>query len=189
MRGPLPGLIVVGSGAAVVIAYVIRFLAVPIGFIKAGFERIPRDYDDSARADGAGQATTMRLIHLPLNLAAATALLSISEECPKRVNRAILAFCRLLPVLPEQRTCRCTALSDAMCHVWTAPGWQEESSRRRLGRCSHVFGLLARLRPTLMATHHRTDPSFHRVCSQPRQQFGFALGSEAGAELALTLGG
>ena len=66
MRGPLPGLIVVGSGAAVVIPYVIRFLAVPIGFIKARFERIPRDYDDSARAYGAGQATTMRLIHLPL---------------------------------------------------------------------------------------------------------------------------
>ena len=29
-------------------------------------------------------------------------------------------------------------------HVWTAPGWQGESSRRRLGRCSHVFGLLVR---------------------------------------------
>ena len=26
-------------------------------------------------------------------------------------------------------------------HVWTAPSWQGESSRRRLGRCSHVFGL------------------------------------------------
>jgi hypothetical protein len=26
-------------------------------------------------------------------------------------------------------------------HVWTAPGWQEKSSRRTLGRCSHVFGL------------------------------------------------
>ena len=62
----LPGLVVVGSGAAVVIAYVIRFLAVPTGFIKAGFERIPRDYDDSARAAGATQTTTMRLIHLPL---------------------------------------------------------------------------------------------------------------------------
>ncbi|WOH65521.1 iron ABC transporter permease [Bradyrhizobium sp. BWA-3-5] len=61
-----PGLIVVGSGAAVVIAYVIRFLAVPTGFIKAGFERIPRDYDDSARAVGASQTTTMRLVHLPL---------------------------------------------------------------------------------------------------------------------------
>ena len=53
-RSP-PGLIMVGSGAAVVIAYVIRFLAVPAGFIEAGFERIPRDYDDSARAVGAGQ--------------------------------------------------------------------------------------------------------------------------------------
>jgi len=53
---PLPGLILIGSGAAVVIAYVIRFLAVPTGFIKAGFERIPRDYDDSARAAGAGQS-------------------------------------------------------------------------------------------------------------------------------------
>jgi hypothetical protein len=29
-------------------------------------------------------------------------------------------------------------------HVWTAPGWQEESSRCRVGRCSHVFGLLVR---------------------------------------------
>src|SRR5215211_3138917 len=54
----LPGLIMIGSGAAVVIAYVIRFLAVPIGLIKSGFERIPRDYDDSARAAGAGQAST-----------------------------------------------------------------------------------------------------------------------------------
>ena len=62
----LPGLILIGSGAAVVIAYVIRFLAVPTGFIKAGFERIPRDYDDSARAVGARPTTTMRLIHLPL---------------------------------------------------------------------------------------------------------------------------
>ena len=28
-------------------------------------------------------------------------------------------------------------------HVWTAPSWQGEASRRRLGRCSHVFGLSA----------------------------------------------
>ena len=36
-----------------VAAYVIRFLAVPTGLVKAGFDRIPRDYDDSARAAGA----------------------------------------------------------------------------------------------------------------------------------------
>ena len=61
-----PGLVMIGSGAAVVIAYVIRFLAVPTGFIKAGFERIPIDYDDSARSVGAPDLTTLRRIHLPL---------------------------------------------------------------------------------------------------------------------------
>jgi len=25
------------------------------------------------------------------------------------------------------------------CHVWMAPGWQEEPSRRGLGRCSHAI--------------------------------------------------
>jgi hypothetical protein len=34
--------------------------------------------------------------------------------------------------------------SIQMCHVWTAPSWQGESSRRVAGRCSHVFGLLVR---------------------------------------------
>jgi hypothetical protein len=28
--------------------------------------------------------------------------------------------------------------------VWTAPGWQGESSRCSIGRSSHVFGLFAR---------------------------------------------
>jgi integrase len=32
----------------------------------------------------------------------------------------------------------------AWCHVWTAPDWQGLSSRSKLGRCSHVFGLLMR---------------------------------------------
>jgi hypothetical protein len=38
----------------------------------------------------------------------------------------------------------CAATNDAMCHVWTAPSWQGFSSRLQAGRCSHVFGLLAR---------------------------------------------
>jgi hypothetical protein len=33
---------------------------------------------------------------------------------------------------------------DAMGHVWTAPGWQEEFSLCSDGRSSHVFGLFAR---------------------------------------------
>jgi iron(III) transport system permease protein len=86
-----PGLIVVGSGAAVVIAYVIRFLAVPTGFIKAGFERIPRDYDDSARAVGAGQATTMRLVHLPLlRPAMLGAVIVVFVDCLKELPATLL---------------------------------------------------------------------------------------------------
>ena len=89
-RSP-PGLIMVGSGAAVVIAYVIRFLAVPTGFIKAGFERIPRDYDDSARAVGARPATTMRLIHLPLlRPAMLGAAIVVFVDCLKELPATLL---------------------------------------------------------------------------------------------------
>ena len=74
-----------------VIAYVIRFLAVPTGLIKAGFERIPRDYDDSARAAGAGQATTMRLIHLPLlRPAMLGAVIVVFVDCLKELPATLL---------------------------------------------------------------------------------------------------
>jgi iron(III) transport system permease protein len=89
-RSP-PGLVVVGSGAAVIIAYVIRFLAVPTGFIKAGFERIPRDYDDSARAVGARPVTTMRLIHLPLlRPAMLGAAIIVFVDCLKELPATLL---------------------------------------------------------------------------------------------------
>jgi iron(III) transport system permease protein len=87
----LPGLILIGSGAAVVIAYVIRFLAVPTGLIKAGFERIPHDYDDSARAAGAGQATTMLKIHLPLlRPAMLGAVIIVFVDCLKELPATLL---------------------------------------------------------------------------------------------------
>ena len=74
-----------------VIAYVIRFLAVPTGFIKAGFERIPHDYDDSARAVGAGQTTTMRLIHLPLlRPAMLGAVIVVFVDCLKELPATLL---------------------------------------------------------------------------------------------------
>jgi iron(III) transport system permease protein len=91
MGRSLPGLILVGSGAAVVVAYVIRFMAVPIGFIRAGFERIPLDYDDSARAAGAGQAASMRLIHLPLlRPAMLGAVIVVFVDCLKELPATLL---------------------------------------------------------------------------------------------------
>jgi iron(III) transport system permease protein len=61
-----PGLLIAGSSAAVVIAYAIRFMAVATGLTQAGFERIPRDYDDSARISGASEWICVRKIYLPL---------------------------------------------------------------------------------------------------------------------------
>jgi iron(III) transport system permease protein len=61
-----PGLLIAGSSAAVVIAYAIRFMAVATGLTQAGFERIPRDYDDSAKVSGASEWTCVRKVYLPL---------------------------------------------------------------------------------------------------------------------------
>ncbi len=87
----LPGLVLMGSGAAVVTAYVIRFLAVPTGFIRAGFERIPRDYDDSARSAGASEFTAMRRIHLPLlRPALLGAAIVVFVDCLKELPATLL---------------------------------------------------------------------------------------------------
>src|SRR5260370_42067919 len=50
-----------------------------------------------------------------------------------------------LPLFPHQQTFLSPAVTSEKCHVWTAPVWQELSSRFcSIGRCSHVFGLLMR---------------------------------------------
>jgi hypothetical protein len=61
----------------------------------------------------------------------------------KAVRLRASICCPLL--LPKLTLIGGSAMS-AKCHVWTAPGWQGESSRPQGGRCSHVFGLLARHR-------------------------------------------
>jgi iron(III) transport system permease protein len=60
------GLVLAGSAAALVIAYVIRFLAIAIGFAQAAYARISTELDDVARMLGAGAGTLARTIHLPL---------------------------------------------------------------------------------------------------------------------------
>lgn len=85
------GLILAGSGAAVVIAYVIRFLAVGAGLAQAGFERIPRDYDDSAAISGATGLRCLRSIYLPLlrpSLAGAAILVFV--DCLKELPATLL---------------------------------------------------------------------------------------------------
>ncbi len=88
---PAPGLVLVGSGAAVMIAYVIRFIAVPTGFIQAAYERIPFDYDDSAKVSGAEQIVTIGRIHLPLLTPALWgAAIVVFVDCLKELPATLL---------------------------------------------------------------------------------------------------
>jgi hypothetical protein len=43
--------------------------------------------------------------------------------------------------LPRNRTSTPRLVMSQKGHVWTAPSWQGESSRRRLGRCSQIIDL------------------------------------------------
>src|SRR5690606_18339567 len=60
------GLLIFGSGAALIYAYATRFLAISVGGIEAGFEKIPPSLDHSARTLGRSTAGTLWHIHIPL---------------------------------------------------------------------------------------------------------------------------
>ena len=85
------GLLLAGSGAALVIAYVIRFLSIAIGFAQAGFSRVSMDLDEVARLMGAGPGTLARTIHLPLARPAIFgAALLIFVDCLKELPATLL---------------------------------------------------------------------------------------------------
>jgi len=86
-----PGLVIVSFGAAVVAAYVIRFLAVPTGLIKVGAGRIPRDYDDCAVVAGARPFAMLNRIHLPLlRPAMIGAVIIVFVDCLKELPATLL---------------------------------------------------------------------------------------------------
>lgn len=60
------GLFLMGSMAALVCAYVIRFLAISTGALEAGLARIPSSLEQASRLLGESSAGTLRRVHLPL---------------------------------------------------------------------------------------------------------------------------
>ena len=62
------GLMISGTMLALVIAYAVRFLAVALGSIESGLERISPNLDAAARALGETSLSTLRRVHLPLLL-------------------------------------------------------------------------------------------------------------------------
>ena len=60
------GLLLSGSLCALLVAFVIRFLAVAVGALDAGLARISPNLDAAARALGETPLSALRRIHLPL---------------------------------------------------------------------------------------------------------------------------
>lgn len=64
--GVSTGLIVTGGIAALVFAYLVRFLAVSMNAVDAAFVRVTGHIDDAARTLGAAPARVLGRIHLPM---------------------------------------------------------------------------------------------------------------------------
>lgn len=85
------GLLISGSGAALVYAYAARFLAIGNGSIESGFNRIPLSLDDAARSLGVAPASRARRIHFPLSRPAlAAGMLLIFVDCMKELPATLL---------------------------------------------------------------------------------------------------
>jgi iron(III) transport system permease protein len=85
------GLVLTGSIAGLLFAYVVRFLAVGFGSLDASLVKIPRTLDDAARSLGAGVGGTLRRVHLPLlRGGVATALVIVFVETMKELPATLL---------------------------------------------------------------------------------------------------
>jgi iron(III) transport system permease protein len=60
------GLLLSGTIAALVFAYLVRFLSVGFGAVESSLERIKPSLDDAARSLGCGTVATLQQVHLPL---------------------------------------------------------------------------------------------------------------------------
>lgn len=85
------GLVLLGSGAALIYAYSARFLAVSVGGLESGFARIAPSLDHAARTLGQSRIGVLRRVHLPLiRPALAAAALLVFVDCMKELPATLL---------------------------------------------------------------------------------------------------
>jgi iron(III) transport system permease protein len=85
------GLLIGGTGAAVVYAYCVRFFAVAQHGLEASLKRISPSMDASARTLGAGQVEMLRRVHWPLlRPSIATAALLVFVDCLKELPATLV---------------------------------------------------------------------------------------------------
>lgn len=91
VTGTDPGLILTGTGFAIVLAYVVRFFAIAQGATDAAFARVPPSLPMAARSLGRGNARVLREIYLPLMRGSVgSALLLVFVDCAKELPATLL---------------------------------------------------------------------------------------------------
>jgi iron(III) transport system permease protein len=91
MFGASTGLLLIGSGAALIYAYAVRFLAISTGGIEAGLAKVPRSLDHSARSLGHTAGGVLRNVHLPLiKPALGAAAILVFVDCMKELPATLL---------------------------------------------------------------------------------------------------
>lgn len=91
VTGIAVGLFALGSGAALVYAYIVRFLGVAVGGIEAGFSRVSPSLDDVARTLGETAGRRLRRVHVPLTRPAiVSAALLVFVDCMKELPATLL---------------------------------------------------------------------------------------------------
>lgn len=66
LTGDNPGLLLTGGIAALIYAYLVRFLSVALQTAEASLGKITASIDDASRSLGLGQVATLRRVHLPM---------------------------------------------------------------------------------------------------------------------------
>jgi iron(III) transport system permease protein len=85
------GLLISGSGAALVLAYTIRFLAMSINGLEAGYTKISTSVDHASRSLGESGFGTLRKVHLPmLRPALGAAAILVFVDCMKELPATLM---------------------------------------------------------------------------------------------------
>jgi iron(III) transport system permease protein len=91
MTGYEPGLLLTGTAASLVLAYVVRFFGIAQGAVDSAFGRVSPSLPMAARSLGQGASGTLYSVYLPLMRGSvATALLVVFVDCVKELPATLL---------------------------------------------------------------------------------------------------
>lgn len=143
------GLLLSGSGAALVLALTIRFLTIPVGGLEAGYAKLSPHLDMAARSLGCTPAQAVQRVHLPLLR-------------PAVATAALLVFVDAMKELPATLLLRPLGLETLATHIYgeAARGTYEDGALAALLIVAVGLGpviLLARMSASMLADARPPD--------------------------------